>query len=116
MSLNKVLFKGKTLSDLLGEIYDNSAKTRKQLRDLIKELSDLVITPADAQRLVPLIKEYMELGIRNDDQLVKLATIVQRLESAKQGDVDNFNFEELQVLLDESRDLPKTLPPKQEDK
>lgn len=113
MSLNKVLFKGKTLSDLLGEIYDNSAKTRKQLRDLIKELTNLVLTPSDAQRLVPLIKEYMELGIKNDDQLVKLATIVQRLESGKQSDLDNFNFEELQVLLDESRDIPKALPPNQ---
>jgi ABC-type sugar transport system substrate-binding protein len=116
MSLNKVIFKGKTLSDLLGEIYDNSAKTRKQLKDLIRELSGLVITSADAQRLVPLIKEYMELGIKNDDQLVKLATIVQRLESAKDGDVGGFNFDELQGLLDESRDLPKSLPPKQDDK
>lgn len=110
MSLDKVLFKNKTLSDLLGEIYDNSAKTRSQLRKLITELTALVQTPADAQRLVPLIREYMEIGVKNDDQLLKLATIVQRLESGKSNTVDTFNFDELQDLLNQSEDLPKQLP------
>lgn len=110
MSLDKILFKNKTLSDLFGEIYDNSAKTRKQLRDLIKELTALVVTPADAQRLVPLIKEYMELGVKNDDQLIKLATIVQRLESNKGESSDTFDFSELQGLLEESEKTQKTLP------
>lgn len=110
MSLEKVLFRDKTLSDLLGEIYDNSDKTRKQLRELITELTRMVQTPADAQRLVPLIKEYMEIGVKNDDQLLKLATIVQRLESGKAGSTDAFDFEELQSLLNQSEDLPKQLP------
>lgn len=110
MSLDKVLFKNKTLSDLLGEIYDNSAKTRSQLRKLITELTALVQTPADAQRLVPLIREYMEIGVKNDDQLLKLATIVQRLESGKSNTADTFNFDELQDLLNQSEDIPKQLP------
>ena len=110
MSLEKVLFKDKTFSDLLGEIYDNSAKTRKQLKELISELTKLVETPADAQRLVPLIKEYMEIGVKNDDQLLKLATIVQRLESAKASTADTINFDDLQDLLNQSEDLTKQLP------
>lgn len=110
MSLERVLFRDKTLSDLLGEIYDNSDKTRKQLRELITELTKLVQTPADAQRLVPLIKEYMEIGVKNDDQLLKLATIVQRLESGKASTTDTFNFDELQDLLNQSEELPKQLP------
>jgi hypothetical protein len=114
MSIDKVLFKGKTLGDLFGEIYDNSARTRKQLKDLILDLTKLVITPADAQRIIPLIKEYMELGIKNDDQLVKLATIVQRMESNKAGTQDVFDFSELQDLLENSEDTQKSLnPPKQ---
>ena len=114
MSVDKILFKGKTLGDLFGEIYDNSARTRKQLKDLILDLTKLVNTPADAQRIIPLIKEYMELGIKNDDQLVKLATIVQRMESNRAGTQDVFDFSELQDLLENSEDTQKSLnPPKQ---
>lgn len=110
MSLEKTIFRNKTLSDLFGEIYDNSAKTRKQLRDLISDLSKLVETPADAQRLVPLIKEYMELGVKNDDQLIKLATIIQRIETANRpGTTDGFDFSDLQGLLEESHALEKRL-------
>jgi hypothetical protein len=111
MSIDKVLFKGKTLGDLFGEIYDNSARTRKQLKDLILDLTKLVNTPADAQRIIPLVKEYMEIGIKNDDQLVKLATIVQRMETAKGATQDTFDFTELQALLEESEDTQKSLNP-----
>lgn len=111
MSLDKIIFKKKSLSDLFGEIYDNSANTRRQLKELISELTRLVETPADAQRLVPLIKEYMELGLKNDDQLVKLATIVQRLESTKGGSSSEmFDFSDLQNLLEESEAMEKALP------
>ena len=110
MSLDKVLFKDKTFSDLLGEIYDNSSRTRKQLKELISELTKLVTTPADAQRLVPLIREYMEIGVKNDDQLLKLATIVQRLESNKSNTSDMINFDDLQDLLNQSEDITKQLP------
>jgi len=109
MSIDRILFKGKTLGDLFGEIYDNSARTRKQLKDLILDLTKLVTTPADAQRIVPLIKEYMELSIKNDDQLVKLATIVQRIETAKGNPQDTLDFSELQALLEESEGTQKTL-------
>jgi hypothetical protein len=109
MSLDRVIFKNKTYSDLLSEIYDNSAKTRKQLKDLISELTKLVTTPAEAQRLVPLIREYMEIGIKNDDQLVKLATIIQRLETARKEDTVDI-FGELQSLLEADQQLDKQLP------
>ena len=42
MSLDKEIFKGKTLSDLFGEIYDNSKETRGQVKGLIGELKPLI--------------------------------------------------------------------------
>jgi ferritin len=110
MNLDKVLFKNKTYGDLLGEIYENSAKTRKQVKDLINELTNLIETPGDAQRIVPLIKEYMDVGVKNDDQLVKLATIFQRLETNKAGQSEDFNFSDLQDLLQAAEDSQKNLP------
>lgn len=102
MSLDKEIFKGKTLSDLFGEIYDNSKETKGQVKALIGELKPLIENIGDATLIVPMIKEYMEIGVKNDDALVKLATIIQRMESAQaKGDSGEFDFSDLQDLLEE---------------
>ena len=107
MSLDKEIFKGKTLSDLFGEIYDNSKETKSQVRALIGELKPLIENIGDATLIVPMIKEYMEIGVKNDEHLIKLATVIQRLEaiSAKGGDGEMFNFDDLQDLLEESEQI-----------
>ena len=46
---------------------------------LISELRPLVRDIGDATLIVPLIKEYLEIGVKNDEQLIKMATIVQRV-------------------------------------
>lgn len=104
MSLDKEIFNGKTLSDLFGEIHDNSTQTRTQVRALIGELKPLIENIGDATLIVPMIKEYMEIGVKNDDALIKLATIIQRIEANqnKGGEDGMFDFSELQDLLEES--------------
>lgn len=104
MSLDKTIFKDKTLSDLFGEIYDNSTSTRGQVKSLISELKPLIENIGDATLIVPMIKEYMEIGVKNDEHLIKLATVIQRIEAiqAKGGDGEMFDFSELQDLLEES--------------
>jgi len=116
MSTDKEIFKGKSLSDLFGEIYDNSKETKSQVKSLIGELKPLIENIGDATLIVPMIKEYMEIGVKNDDALVKLATIIQRMEIAqtKGGGEDMFNFEDLQSLLEESEDIQEELVDKQE--
>ena len=107
MSLDKEIFKGKSLSDLFGEIYDNSKDTRTQVQGLIRELKPLIENIGDATLIVPMIKEYMEIGVKNDDALIKLATIIQRIESAQaKGDSNgDFDFSDLQDLLQEQEEL-----------
>ena len=104
MSLDKTIFRDKTLSDIFGEIYDNSTATRAQVRGLIGELKPLIENIGDATLIVPMIKEYMEIGVKNDEHLIKLATVIQRIEAiqAKGGDGEMFDFSELQDLLEES--------------
>ena len=108
MSLDKEIFNGKTLSDLFSEIHDNSTTTRAQVKGLIGELKPLIENIGDATLIVPMIKEYMEIGVKNDEALIKLATIIQRIESAQsKGDGgEMFDFSELQDLL--SNDTKKT--------
>jgi hypothetical protein len=108
MSLDKEIFKGKTLSDLFGEIYDNSKETKGQVKGLIGELKPLIENIGDATLIVPMIKEYMEIGVKNDEHLIKLATVIQRIETAAaKGDTDEFDFSDLQDLLDEQEALDK---------
>ena len=111
MSLDKEIFKGKTLSDLFGEIYDNSKETKGQVKALISELKPLIENIGDATLIVPMIKEYMEIGVKNDEHLIKLATVIQRIETAQaKGDGSGeFDFSDLQDLLEEQEALEQQI-------
>lgn len=117
MALDKEIFNGKTLSDLFSEIHDNSSNTRTQVKGLIGELKPLIENIGDATLLVPMIKEYMEIGVKNDEHLIKLATVIQRLEAiqAKGSDGEMFDFSELQDLLEEQEETQTDLAEKVND-
>lgn len=78
------LFKGVTFSDLMSDVYHNSKKKDRQINQLISQLQPLIKTTSDATIVVPLIKEYLDIAVKNDDHLVKLTAIVQRFISTKQ--------------------------------
>lgn len=111
MDSDKEIFKGKKLSDLFEEIYNNSRETKTQVKGLIGELKPLIENIGDATLLVPMIKEYMEIGVKNDEHLIKLATVIQRLEAinAKGGNDEGFDFSDLQDLLEEQEEVQKEL-------
>jgi len=111
MSLDKEIFDGKTLSDLFSEIHNNSTTTRAQVKALIGELKPLIENIGDATLIVPMIKEYMEIGVKNDEHLIKLATVIQRLEAiAARGDgEDMFDFSDIQDLLEEQEQTQKEI-------
>ena len=77
-ALDKKIFKKKKFSDLLEEIYNNQKAKQNQINVLIQELKPLIKDIGDATLIVPLIKEYLEIGVRNDEQLIKMSTIIQR--------------------------------------
>ena len=115
-SLNQILFDDKSFSDLLKEIHGNQKKKAKQLASLIAELRPLVQSLGDATVVVPLIKEYMEISVKNDDQLIKMAAIVQRLSTGvtNNGDSGLLTEEELNQLQDIAEEISKTVEePKQ---
>lgn len=110
MALDKTLFKDKTFSDVLEEIYNNSKKKDKQITALIGELKPLVENIGDATLVVPMIANYLEIGVKNDEMLVKMLTIVQRMDNAKSsGDTAGFELgaEELAQILDQANALAK---------
>ncbi len=115
-SLNQILFDDKSFGDLLKEIHGNQKKKAKQLASLIAELRPLVQSLGDATVVVPLIKEYMEISVKNDDQLIKMAAIVQRLSTgtASSGDGGLLTADEMDQLMDVAEEIAKTVEkPKQ---
>ena len=77
--LDTVLFEGKTSSDVFKEIYTNSKKKDKQINSLIAELKPLIQNIGDAPVVVPLIKEYLEVSVKNDEHLIKMMAVIQRI-------------------------------------
>jgi len=75
---DSIVFKNKKFSDILEEIYTNQQKKDKQVSALISELKPLISDIGDATLVVPLIKEYMEISVKNDDLLIKMAALAQR--------------------------------------
>ena len=84
MAIDYEIFDGKSLSSLFKDIYDNTEYNKKQLDILTKELVQFIKDGDTAVQIVPMIKEYLEINVKNDDQLVKMAGIVQRLISSEQ--------------------------------
>ena len=83
MAIDYEIFDGKSLSSLFKDIYENTEFNRKQLDVLTRELVQFIKDGDTAVQIVPMIKEYLEINVKNDDQLVKMAGIVQRLISAE---------------------------------
>jgi len=92
-SLENIIFSNKKFNDILEEIYNNQKKKEKQISTLISELKPLINDIGDATLIVPLIKEYLEIGVKNDEQLIKMATIIQRMLNNTQTD-NGFNISE----------------------
>lgn len=102
MDKNDELFKGTTFADLMSDVYHNSKKKDRQINQLIAQLQPLIKNASDATIIVPLIKEYLDVAVKNDDHLVKLTAIVQRYISTKQtisGADSLLSEEEKQQLL-----------------
>ena len=79
------IYKGKSFASLCKDIINNSEQKKDQLDILITDLKDMIKTVHDAVTIVPLLKEYFDVSVRNDEQLIKLAAIIQRLMSGKVG-------------------------------
>lgn len=106
-NLDLNVFGNKKFSDILQEIYDNQKKKETQISALIGELKPLINDIGDATLIVPLIKEYMELGLKNDEHLIKMSTILQRALSSGKGEDEGYGIteEEKQQLLNEVNKL-----------
>ena len=105
MSEKNEIFEGKTFQDLTKDIYENTTKRKTQIDLLISEIHGFITTIDDVVLVAPIIKEYMDTAVRNDEHLVKLAGVLQRIISKSSGESD----ESMLLSDDEKAELMGTL-------
>lgn len=79
MNDNPEVFEGKSFKELLKDIYVNSKSKKKRIHSLMESIIPYIDSASAAAVVVPVVKELLVVEIQNDEHLVKLATIYQRI-------------------------------------
>ena len=118
MELDKEIFKGKTIADLVEEVYNKHINQDSTIKQEIMRLADMIETPGDAIVIVPLLKGFMDSSLKNDEVLLKLLNLFQKAaENKKAGDVEDSGIlteKDIEQLFSEVSTIkikdPKQLP------
>jgi len=110
------LFKGKTLSNLFEDIYINQLNKKVKISSYIEEIQKTVRpnNAGDVAVIGPIIKDLIDTSVRNDEQLIKLATIAQRImlslnkSESDSGFLTDAEKKQLLQQLDENLDTLKS--------
>lgn len=124
MDSDPEIFEGKTFSSLARDIYSNSSHKREQINQIIKDLHTMVKDVGSATVVAPMIKDYLDVGVKNDDQLIKLSAVLQRvinsgssesdfstggLSDAEKEDLLNSVRDELSETVEQEKKITKEL-------
>lgn len=82
MSNDFELFPGKNLSGLFQDIYQNQVNKKQKISSMIDEFKKMIRHAGDVAVMGPIIKDLIDSSVKNDDHLIKLATIAQRIIAA----------------------------------
>jgi hypothetical protein len=113
------LFDGKNLSSLFKDIYENQQTKKKNISDMIESLRKLIKNVGEATVIAPIIRDLIDSSIKNDDHLIKLATIAQRLAAAEAkgiGEDGWLSEHEKSQLLTELEDTVNEIDKKNDEK
>jgi hypothetical protein len=99
---NFEIFPGKDLSGLFEDIYKNQTNKKQKISELIAEMKKVIRHAGDMAVIGPIIKDLIDTSVRNDETLIKMAAIVQRLMTAQtksEGDDGFLSDKEKEQLL-----------------
>jgi hypothetical protein len=119
MSSDYTIFDGKNLSSLFKDIYDNQVNKKKNISEMIESLRKLIKNVGEAAVIAPIIKDLIEISVKNDEQLIKLATIAQRLAIAETKNVGEDGWlseSEKKQLLQDMEEVVDGLAARSEEK
>ena len=113
------IFGDKNFSDLSQEIYENSKLKKTQIELLVQEVHGYIQGIEDIAIVGPILKELLDVGVKNDDNLLKLATVIQRIMSKHQvvddSDVGLLSEDEKEELMNSLEDAAAEIQKKSDD-
>ena len=112
------IFGDKNFSDLSQEIYENSKLKKTQIELLVQEVHGYIQGIEDIAVVGPILKELLDVGVKNDDNLLKLATVFQRImmKSGKdESDIGLLSDDEKQQLMDSLEDAATEIQKKSDE-
>ena len=119
MSTDFELFPGKNLSGLFKDIYDNQQNKKQRISELIAEMKKVIRHAGDMAVIGPIIKDLVDTSVKNDDSLIKMAAIAQRIIGAQhkaEGDTGFLSDEEKEQLLSQLEETAKEVVDEQDHK
>jgi len=119
MSTDFELFPGKNLSGLFKDIYDNQQNKKQRISELIAEMKKVIRHAGDMAVIGPIIKDLVDTSVKNDDSLIKMAAIAQRIIGAQhkaEGDSGFLSDEEKEQLLSQLEETAKEVVDEQDQK
>jgi len=117
MSTDFELFPGKNLSGLFKDIYENQVNKKQRISELIAEMKKVIRHAGDMAVIGPIIKDLVDTSVKNDDSLIKMAAIAQRMIASKdktEGDVGFLSDKEKEQLLSQLEETAKEVVDEQE--
>ena len=108
MSTDFELFPGKNLSGLFKDIYDNQQNKKSRISELIAEMKKVIRHSGDMAVIGPIIKDLVDTSVRNDESLIKMAAIAQRMIASRDkvdGDVGFLSDKEKEQLLNQLEEV-----------
>jgi hypothetical protein len=99
------VFDGMSLSDLFKKIHKNNKDIDKQIGEFIDVMKPMATSNAgSAVMLMPTVKDLIDVNVKNNEQLIKMAAIAQRAATVNSNaGMDLINMDEINALLEEQK-------------
>jgi hypothetical protein len=99
------IFDGMSLSDLFKKIHKNNKDIDKQIGEFIDTMKPMATSNAgSAVMLMPTVKDLIDVNVKNNEQLIKMAAIAQRAATVNaNAGQDLINMDEINALLEEQK-------------
>jgi hypothetical protein len=101
------VFDGMSLSDLFKKIHKNNKDIDKQIGDFIDTMKPMATANAgSATMLMPTVKDLIDVNVKNNEQLIKMAAIAQRAATSNSNSgTELIDMSEIEALLAEQKEV-----------
>jgi hypothetical protein len=99
------IFGNTSLSDLFKQIHKNNKDIDKQIGEFIDTIKPMATANAgSATMLMPTVKDLIDVNVKNNEQLIKIAAIAQRAATSSPNSAnDLIDMSEIEALLAEQK-------------